>query len=153
MAPNDDRLDRRVAAAKWLRETREARGYSTAGAFARALGIERYQLSNWETGRSAIGDDDAARIAETLGMPEIQVRRGLGLWVPREPDTEADLPSPGDFEAIVTQLPDGSEVSYAIRRDRLARMGSDDLRRLAQEMIEHVMEIERQRGTQGQSDT
>lgn len=149
----DDRRERQEAAGRWLKEARFARGYHTAGALARALDVDPSRISQYERGMSAVPDERAAQIAELFGLPEIQVRRGLGLWVPREPDTEADLPSPGDFEAIVTQLPDGSEVSYAIRRDRLARMGSDDLRRLAQEMIEHVMEIERQRGTQGQSDT
>lgn len=108
MAHSDDRLDRRVAAAKWLRETRERRGYATAGQFASALGIERYQLSNWETGRSSIDDEQAELIARVLNMDIIEVRRGLGLWVPDDAQSkssdDSSQPSATDPLAIINNL-------------------------------------------------
>lgn len=84
MASGEEKLDRRVAAAKWLKSARERGGYRTAREFADALGVERYQLSNWETGRSTVPDDEAELIANTLGLDLIEVRRNLGLWVPAD---------------------------------------------------------------------
>jgi transcriptional regulator with XRE-family HTH domain len=72
------------AAGKWLREARERRGFQTAGALARRMGVSDSLISRYETGVSAVSDDRAEQIAEALGMDLIEVRRGLGLWVPEE---------------------------------------------------------------------
>jgi transcriptional regulator with XRE-family HTH domain len=78
----DDRRERLEAAGRWLRRERHRRGYETAGALARALGVDPSRVSQYERGASAVPDERAADIAELFGMPELEVRRHLGLWVP-----------------------------------------------------------------------
>lgn len=78
------------AAGRWLREARERRGYRTAGALARRMGVSDSLISRYETGVSSVSDDRAEQIAVALNMNIITVRRGLGLWVP-EDSTEDDL--------------------------------------------------------------
>lgn len=82
---DDERRDRLVSAGRWLRQERQRRGYPTAAAFARALGIDKGLISNYETGRTAVPDERAERIADVFGMDILEVRRNLGLWVPDEP--------------------------------------------------------------------
>jgi len=93
-----DRLAQRAQAGAWLREQRERRGYATAAAFASALGIDKSLVSNYETGRTAVPDDRAERIAEVLGMDIIEVRRRLGLWVPEGEPRQA--PWAGELEEV-----------------------------------------------------
>lgn len=54
----------------------------SARQLANALDIAPQSVNNWETGKNAVSDEGAAQIADVLDMPEIDVRRGLRLWVP-----------------------------------------------------------------------
>lgn len=81
---SEDPRERRAKAGQWLRDQRQRRGYRTAAEFARALGIDKGLVSNYETGRSEVPDDRAERIAEVLGLDILTVRRHFGLWVPKE---------------------------------------------------------------------
>lgn len=81
---SEDPRERRAKAGQWLRDRRQRAGYRTAAEFARALGIDKGLVSNYETGRSDVPDDRAERIAEVLGIDIITVRRHFGLWVPKE---------------------------------------------------------------------
>lgn len=73
-------------AGQWLREQRHRRGMS-ARELANALDIAPQSVNNWETGKNAVSDEGAAQIADVLDMPEIDVRRGLRLWVPDDEST------------------------------------------------------------------
>lgn len=50
------------------------------------MGVTASVISRYETGASRISDERAEQIAGALNMNIIDVRRGLGLWVPREAD-------------------------------------------------------------------
>lgn len=140
--------ERQEAAGRWLRDHREQRGYKTIGQFARALGVDQSMISRYERGVSEIDDERAEQIAEVLGMDLIDVRRGLGLWVPPEaegPGEDDDLPRAEDYVPIVIPLPDGSgDVRYALSRDEIMRMAPEQRRALAREMIDMIIDVERQ---------
>ncbi len=73
--------DRRLRAGEWLRSTRERAGLTTA-ALAAALGVHQTSISNYETGKNTVPDDRVEDLAQALKLDIIDVRRGLGLWVP-----------------------------------------------------------------------
>lgn len=70
-----------LRAGEWLRAERERHGW-TQKAFAEAVGVDQSQLSKIERGISEPTDKRAERIAELFGLPIIEVRRSLGMWVP-----------------------------------------------------------------------
>lgn len=117
-----DRAIRLAEAGRWLRQQREQRGYTTARAFATALGIDASLVSNYERGVYAVDDQRAAQIAETLGIPELVVREHLGLWVPA-----AGVPSAADLasipeesilrwaEQIAESYPDSPAIQQSVR--------------------------------------
>lgn len=76
--------EQQEAAGRWLRQARDRRGLTTAGMLARRMDVSVSLISRYETGMSAVSDERAEQIAEALEMDLIEVRRGLGLWVPRE---------------------------------------------------------------------
>lgn len=123
MAPSDDGLESRVAAARWLRETRERHGFNTAAQFAEAIGAKPYQLSNWETGRSTVDDKTAKRIAAALDMSVIEVRRNLGLWVPDEDEPLPPLPTDtAELRAELRRIAEASDDLSEQTRRVLARL-------------------------------
>lgn len=77
-------MARQRQAGLWLRQSRISRGYESAGEFARVLEIDPSMVSRYERGMSEVSDERAEQIAEILRMDIIDVRRGLGLWVPSE---------------------------------------------------------------------
>src|SRR5215472_15303601 len=84
MATDETRRERLATAGRWLVKQRSLVGrYATAAEFARALGTSAANVSNYETGKAEVSDDMAERIADVLGLPILDVRRGLGLWVPK----------------------------------------------------------------------
>ncbi|MFB4312878.1 helix-turn-helix domain-containing protein [Actinomadura sp. 21ATH] len=82
-------------AGRWLREQRRRRGYETAGAFARALGVDTSRVTVYERGQARVPDDRADDIAELLQLDIIYVRRSLGLWTPPE-GSHSVRPSPAE---------------------------------------------------------
>lgn len=76
---------------QWLRLQRVHAGYDTAAEFARAIRVERYTLSTYETGKSRPSDETVERIASVLGLPLLEVRRNLGLWVPPDATGETEF--------------------------------------------------------------
>src|SRR5215472_10004673 len=83
MATDETRRERLIAAGRWLVKQRSLVGrFDTAAGFARALGTSAANVSNYETGKAEVGDDMAERIADVLGLPILDVRREMGLWVP-----------------------------------------------------------------------
>ena len=106
---SEDPRERRARAGQWLRDQRQRRGYRTAAEFARALGIDKGLVSNYEVGRSDVPDDRANRIADVLGIDILTVRRNLGLWVPRDAGpmdrAERDLDENERLVAEILKLP------------------------------------------------
>jgi len=80
-----ERTERLQAAGAWLRTQREARGW-TGSEFARRLGILQVRVSAYERGQYEVPPSAAEKIAETIDVPLIEVRRHLGLWVPSDAD-------------------------------------------------------------------
>lgn len=80
--------EQQEAAGQWLRQARERKGFATVGALARRLDVSESLVSRYETGLSAVSDERAAKIAEILELPLIEVRRNLGLWVPPAEDLD-----------------------------------------------------------------
>lgn len=68
-------------AGRWLRDQRERRGLSVRE-FASKLDVSTPVVYDWQNGKMGVSDERAAQIADVLDMPEIDVRRGLRLWVP-----------------------------------------------------------------------
>lgn len=93
--------ERLEQAGQWLRQAREDRGFSTATAFAAALGVNQSMVSRYERGGSEVEDERAEQIADVLGMPLVEVRRGLGLWVPA--DEPATVAVPGALDRQLRQ--------------------------------------------------
>jgi transcriptional regulator with XRE-family HTH domain len=82
--------ERQEQAGRWLRAERERRGLRTTGALARLMGVSDSLISRIETGATAATNERAEQIAEALGMDEIEVRRNLGLWVPKKARSSMD---------------------------------------------------------------
>jgi len=111
---SEDRLSRRARAGRWLREQRQRAGFATAAEFGRAIGVSKEVVSNYEVGRSSVPDDRAEKIADVLGMDIIEVRRGLGLWVPDDRPTS---------EVIAN----ARRIAEQIERKLAARTADDEL--------------------------
>lgn len=117
----------REAAGRWLRAQRIARGYSTVGSFARALGIDPSRVSSYETGRATVPDSRAEQIADVLQLDLITVRRHLGLWVPEDAPQQA--PWAVELEEVRRLLHDLAERDPT--RVRMAR-------RLLEALLEEI---------------
>lgn len=125
MVSKHDRLE---AAGRWLRRARERRGYQTAADFARALHVDQSLISRYERGINEVGDERAEQIAEVLGMPIIQVRRGLGLWVPPESAAHERGPTKAD-DAELQELIEQAEDDPVLRDALLAVKRMNEARR------------------------
>jgi transcriptional regulator with XRE-family HTH domain len=128
MASRRDQLE---AAGRWLRRARERRGYQTAADFARALQVDQSLVSRYERGISAVGDERAEQIAHVLRMDVIDVRGGLGLWVPRESADRATRPATADdaeLQELIAQAegnPVLRDALLAVKRMNEARQQSE----------------------------
>jgi len=127
MASRRDQLE---AAGRWLRGARERRGYQTAADFARALQVDQSLISRYERGLSAVGDERAEQIAQVLRMDIVDVRSGLGLWVPRASAAGAARPATADdaeLQELIAQAGDNPalrDALLAVKRMNEARQQS-----------------------------
>lgn len=95
-----DRRDRLHAAGEWLTAARKEAGLSQAQLGER-LGVSGANVSNYERGVISFPDERTRDLSKALGVDELDVRRGLGLYVPGD-EASADI-----------------DVPTAILRDRL----------------------------------
>lgn len=86
---------------------------------AEALGVTGKTVYDWRDDRTAISEARIPRLANELGVSEIEARQGLGYWVP------ADSPEPPS--------------SYDVDELR-------DLRTQLNAIIDRIEEIQRRRG-------
>lgn len=89
MARKRDRLQ---TAGEWLAAAR-GQAHLTQKQLAALLGISGAHVSNYERGISAFPDDQTKRLADALGRDELDVRRGLGMYVPGDLDQYVDVPA------------------------------------------------------------
>jgi transcriptional regulator with XRE-family HTH domain len=90
---SDEERARWVRAGQWLYRQRKQRGW-TQTEFGTALGLAsprtaQDRVSAMELGQTQITAEVAGKIADALGIPEIEVWRGLELPLPREYDSPA----------------------------------------------------------------
>jgi transcriptional regulator with XRE-family HTH domain len=68
---------------EWLTRQMERENVSVR-LVAEALGVTTKTVYDWQGGKTAISEERIPRLAEVLGVSELQARRGLGFWVPDE---------------------------------------------------------------------
>jgi transcriptional regulator with XRE-family HTH domain len=86
----------------WLRDQMERKQLTTRDV-AEAVGLRDQAVYYWLTGRTAPKDEAASKLAGLLDVPEVEVRRRFGLWVPSDTGTEAQ-PSSEDLDAVEEML-------------------------------------------------
>lgn len=84
--------ERRTRAGRWLREARKKAGYETTTDFAQAINVHQGTVSAYEIGRQSVDEERVEDIARALGLDVIDVRRGLGMWVPAGLEPRAMTP-------------------------------------------------------------
>lgn len=103
------------------------------------LDVATQVVYDWQNGKNAVSDENAARLAELWGMSEVAVRRNLGLWVP------------GD-----TPEPDADEDVLEYRRDIVRRQVQAAIEHLSPAdqtaVLERMIEKAKQRQRQGRED-
>ncbi|MBD2900772.1 hypothetical protein amrb99_97810 [Actinomadura sp. RB99] len=109
--------DKGLAAGDWLRHQRELRGLEVREV-AIALGVATQTVYGWETGKHRWSDERAEQLAKILKLDILEVRAGLGLWVP--PTYEP----PGPMDRAEEML-DALEADIAEIRERLEGMDED----------------------------
>lgn len=106
-----DRAERLRQAGEWLQGTRARRGL-TAKELARRVDVAPQLVSNWETGRTAVSDEMAHRLAHTLALPVLTVRRGLRMWVPDEPSQPLSVDELIEQDPLLTRRDKDDLLSY-----------------------------------------
>jgi transcriptional regulator with XRE-family HTH domain len=87
-----------MSAGEWLRNELARRGISVRDA-TEAVGLKATQaVYAWMSDKAAPTDEPAAKLAALLDVPEIEVRRRFGLWVPGENAAASPRPDLGEFE-------------------------------------------------------
>lgn len=72
---------------EWLKEQLERRHLTTRDV-ARVVGLRDQAVYYWLVGKTSPKDEAAAKLAELLEVPEVEVRRRFGLWTPGETSGE-----------------------------------------------------------------
>lgn len=66
---------------RWLTRQMERRGIN-ARRFADEMRVTTQTIYAWQNDRTVISEERVPRLAEVLGVSELEARRGLGYWVP-----------------------------------------------------------------------
>lgn len=92
-----------MSAGEWLRHELSRRGISVRAA-TEAVGLKATQaVYAWMSDKAAPTDEAAAKLAELLHVPEIEVRRRFGLWVPAD-RAAREAPEPDSLDAVEKML-------------------------------------------------
>lgn len=116
------RQERRWRAGQWLRDVRRAAGVDPKE-LARHMDITTAQVSNYELGKHEFNDARAEQIARALGLDIVDVRRGLGLWVPESLTPRAMTPEEA-IKADPTLRPDQRGMLLALLATVRGQSGS-----------------------------
>jgi len=87
----------------WLTHQMKRRGIGVRQ-LADALGVTSKTVYDWRDGRTTISEERVLRLAEVLGIAEIEARRGLGLWVPDETAKPETVIGRGELEQLKADL-------------------------------------------------
>jgi transcriptional regulator with XRE-family HTH domain len=93
-----------MSAGEWLRQELSRRGISVRAA-TDAVGLKATQaVYAWLSDKAAPTDEAAARLAELLHVPEVEVRRRFGLWIPEGSQPAAPPYDVEELRELRTQL-------------------------------------------------
>lgn len=92
------------APGEWLRDQIDRRRLSTHDV-AEAVGLRDQAVYYWLTGRTAPKDEAATKLSELLDVPEVEVRRRFGLWVPEDSEPQP-VRDAGELDEILRDLTD-----------------------------------------------
>lgn len=86
----------------WLTQQME-RKHINVRRLAEALDVTDKTVYGWRDDRGAVSEARIPKLAEALGISEIEARRGLGYWVPEgsEPQPVRDA---GELDEILQEL-------------------------------------------------
>lgn len=105
-----------MSAGEWLRRELSRRGISVRDA-TEAVGLKATQaVYAWMSDKAAPTDEAAAKLAILLDVPEVEVRRRFGLWVPGDEE-----PRPARDTAELDEIL--QELTVALERFRRWRSG------------------------------
>lgn len=104
----------RPTAGEWLTRQMNNKGMSVRQ-LANELGVTGKTVYDWRDNRTAISEARIPKIAEELGVSEIEARRGLGYWVPQDGDDEPPASNADELDELVADL---TAVLERIRRLR-----------------------------------
>lgn len=115
---------------EWLTRQMDRADVSVRQA-ADALGVTTKTVYEWLNGKTAVSEERVPRLAEVLGVSEIEARRGLGYWVPADEPTSIAVPG-----ALDRQL----RQEMAELQQDLA--GLDPSRRVSYRILSKALEAE-----------
>lgn len=72
---------------------------------AEALGVVEKSVYFWRDDKTAVSEARVPRLAEALGVSEIEARRGLGYWVPEDSEPQP-VRDAGELDEILRDLTD-----------------------------------------------
>lgn len=124
-----------ASTALWIKNVRRRAGFATQSDLARALGVERSAVGNWETGRGVPSMAHAERFAVVIKRPRAEVLAKFGYPIGGgDPISPPELP--GEWlAAIRTEIAAGVAAGVAQVLDELRAeglLGATDAARLRQ---------------------
>lgn len=78
------------AAGEWLTRQMDRQGVSVAQV-ASALDVTTKTVYYWRGNKTDVSEERVPRLAEVLGISELEARRGLGFWVPADEAAAYDI--------------------------------------------------------------
>ena len=98
----DMTVGRMATRGDWLKSHMDRRQISVRQ-LADALQVTSKTIYDWRDDRTAISEERVPRLAEVLGVSELEARRGLGFWVPEATPGETE-PDDEDLDAVEALL-------------------------------------------------
>lgn len=99
----------------WLTRLMERRSIAVRR-LADEMGVTPKTVYDWRDDRTAISEERVPRLAEALGVTEIEARRGLGFWVPSGIEREP-AKNTAELEEIIADLTNALERFRRWRRE------------------------------------
>lgn len=87
----------------WLTRQIERRSM-TVRQFADAMEVTTQTVYAWQGDRGAISEERVPRLADVLGITQIEARRGLGYWVPVEQNGSKPTVDKEELERIKADI-------------------------------------------------
>jgi len=101
----------------WLKSLMDRRQISVRQ-IADALEVTPKTVYDWRDERTVINEERVPRLAEILGVSEVEARRGLGFWVPDESNAEGPTTEVDEIDAALDAMRAAIAELERIKRDR-----------------------------------